>query len=83
MLSMEVNDGTISTTLPVGLVNTAELKIKGSNQWQPLQTFVTISNHFVLKGKGIRFHGSIGDCNNAIQRLFYQVSSEHYANFTA
>ncbi|URE40954.1 Filamin/ABP280 repeat [Musa troglodytarum] len=72
MLSMEVNDGTISTTLPVSLVNTAELKIEGSNQWQPLQTFVTISNHFVLKGKGIRFHGSIGDCNNAIQRLFYQ-----------
>ncbi|CAL9041571.1 unnamed protein product [Musa banksii] len=79
MLSMEVNDGTISTTLPVSLVNTAELKIKGSNQWQPLQTFVTISNHFVLKGKGIRFHGSIGDCNNAIQRLFYQTTESDAA----
>ncbi|RRT46389.1 hypothetical protein B296_00054487 [Ensete ventricosum] len=79
MLSMEVNDGTISTTLPVSLVSTAELKIEGSNQWQPLQTYVTISNHFVLKGKGIRFHGSIGDCNNAIQWLFYQSTESDAA----
>lgn len=75
MLSMEVNEGTLSTTLPVNLVSTSELKIQGGNQWQPLQTFVTISNHFVLKGKGIRFRGTISDCNSAIQQLYYQVSA--------
>lgn len=72
MLSMEVNEGTLSTTLPVNLISSSELKIQGSNQWQPLQTFVTISNNFVLKGKGIRFRGTISDCNSAIQQLYYQ-----------
>ncbi|WOL12428.1 protein GAMETE EXPRESSED 2 isoform X1 [Canna indica] len=72
MFSVEVNDGTLSTTLPADLINVAEQKIWGSNRWQPLQTFVMISNHFVLKGKGIRFRGTIGQCNNAIQHLYYQ-----------
>ncbi|KAG6511729.1 hypothetical protein ZIOFF_029806 [Zingiber officinale] len=72
MISMEVNEGTLSTTLPVNLISSSELKIQGSNQWQPLQTFVTISNHFVLKGKGLRFRGTISDCNSAIQQLHYQ-----------
>lgn len=72
--SLEVNDGVISTSLPAHLVETAELKSMRSNQWQPLQTFVTISRHFLLTGKGIRFQGTIGDCNNAMQQLFYHVS---------
>ncbi|KAI0514236.1 hypothetical protein KFK09_010271 [Dendrobium nobile] len=72
MFSVEVNDGLLSTTLPVHLIKTAEVKIKSSNQWQPLQTFVTIANQFVMRGKGIRFQGTIGDCNNAMQRLFFQ-----------
>ncbi|XP_020090197.1 protein GAMETE EXPRESSED 2 isoform X6 [Ananas comosus] len=70
--SLEVNDGSLSTLLPVNLISTAELKITGNDQWQPLQTYVTISNHFVLKGKGFRFRGSVGDCNNALQQLIYQ-----------
>ncbi|XP_020585533.1 protein GAMETE EXPRESSED 2-like isoform X4 [Phalaenopsis equestris] len=72
MFSVEVNDGLLSTTLPVHLIKTSELKIKSSNQWQPLQTFVTIDNQFVIKGRGVRFQGTIRDCNNAMQRLFFQ-----------
>ncbi|KAJ6808757.1 protein GAMETE EXPRESSED 2-like [Iris pallida] len=74
--SMEVDDGILSTRLPVHLIKTSEIKIKSSNQWQPLQTFVTISNHFVVKGKGMRFRGTIGDCNNAMQRLFYRGENQ-------
>ncbi|XP_073117986.1 protein GAMETE EXPRESSED 2 isoform X4 [Elaeis guineensis] len=70
--SLEVNDGILSTSLPVNLIDTAELKTTSSNQWEPLETFVTISNHFVLKGKGVRFRGTLGDCNNAMQHLFYE-----------
>ncbi|KAK8964824.1 Protein GAMETE EXPRESSED 2 [Platanthera guangdongensis] len=69
--SVEVNDGLLSTSLPVHLIKTTELKIKNSNQWQPLQTFVTIANQFIPKGRGIRFQGTIEDCNNAMQRLFF------------
>ncbi|XP_072977217.1 protein GAMETE EXPRESSED 2 [Typha angustifolia] len=78
--SLEVNYGTLSLVLPVSLIGTAELKIESSNHWQSLQTYVTISNTFVVKGKGIRFRGTVGDCNNAMQRLFYQFRkciSEH------
>ncbi|KAG1364414.1 protein GAMETE EXPRESSED 2 [Cocos nucifera] len=70
--SLEVNDGILSTSLPVNLIDTAELMTTSSNQWEPLQTFVTISNHFVLKGKGVRFRGTLGNCNNAMQYLFYE-----------
>ncbi|KAG0458934.1 hypothetical protein HPP92_022062 [Vanilla planifolia] len=72
MFSIELNDGLLSTTLPVHLIKTIELKTKSSNQWQPLQTYVTIANHFIMKGKGVRFKGTIADSNNAMQRLFYQ-----------
>ncbi|XP_019053575.1 PREDICTED: protein GAMETE EXPRESSED 2 isoform X3 [Nelumbo nucifera] len=71
-LSLEVNVGILVTSLPVHLINTTELKIKDSHQWQPLQNFVTISKHFLIKGKGIRFRGTIMDCNNVIQQLQYQ-----------
>lgn len=71
--SLEVNDGVLSTSLPVHLIKTAELKSKNGNQWLPLQTYVTISKHFFLKGKGIRFQGTLWDCNSAMQQLFYHV----------
>ncbi|XP_073002340.1 protein GAMETE EXPRESSED 2 [Typha latifolia] len=74
--SLEVNYGTLSLVLPVSLIGTVELKIESSNHWQSLQTYVTISNTFVVKGKGIRFRGTVGDCNNAMQRLFYQGESQ-------
>ncbi|PKA49801.1 Protein gamete expressed 2 [Apostasia shenzhenica] len=69
---MEVNDGLLSTTLPGHLIKAAEVKMASSSQWEPLQTYVTIENQFILKGKGLRFRGSIEDCNIAMQRLFYQ-----------
>ncbi|KAJ4955934.1 hypothetical protein NE237_012717 [Protea cynaroides] len=72
ILSMEVNAGILVTNLPVHLINTTELKGKNSNQWQPLQTFVTISRHFLVKAKGVRFRGTIKDCNNVMQQLSYQ-----------
>ncbi|KAL5701321.1 hypothetical protein ACHQM5_026668 [Ranunculus cassubicifolius] len=80
-LSMEVNDGTLRTNLPADLINTTELKLKNSYQWQALQTFVTISKHFMVKAKGIRFRGTVNDCNEAMQHLSYQ-GGEHGAVLT-
>lgn len=73
IFSMEVNSGFLVTSLPADLINTTELKLKSSYQWQPLQTFVTISKHFMVKAKGIRFVGTVNDCNSAMQQLLYHV----------
>ncbi|EPS69729.1 hypothetical protein M569_05036, partial [Genlisea aurea] len=70
-VSMEVSDGVLSTSLPSELINTTEVKLKSSHLWQPVQTFVAISKHFSVKAKGIRFRGSIDECNNAVKRLSY------------
>lgn len=75
MFSMEVSSGFLSTKLPADLVSTTELKLKTSYQWQPLQTFVTISEHFMVKAKGIRFRGTLEDCNSVLEQLLYQVCS--------
>ncbi|KHN26535.1 hypothetical protein glysoja_019774 [Glycine soja] len=69
--SMEVNDGFLVTNLPVHLINTTELKHRYNYQWQPLQTYVTISKHFIVKAHGIRFLGTVNDCNSVMQQLFY------------
>ncbi|CAK9170054.1 unnamed protein product [Ilex paraguariensis] len=81
MFSVEVNSGILSINLPAKLVSTTELKLKSSYQWQPLQTFVTISKHFMVKAKGIRFRGTINDCNDAMQQLSYH-GREHAAVLT-
>ncbi|RDX60235.1 Protein GAMETE EXPRESSED 2, partial [Mucuna pruriens] len=82
--SMEVNDGLLATNLPVHLINTTELKHKIHYQWQPLQTYVTISEHFMVKARGIRFQGTVNDCNSVMQQLFYYVGDggEHGAVLT-
>ncbi|KAH7688236.1 hypothetical protein IHE45_03G019900 [Dioscorea alata] len=80
--SMEVNDGMLSTSLPVNLLRNAELKLKNKHHWEPLQTFVAISNHFVLNGKGFRFRGTIEDCNNAMQKVLYQGEKDDDALLT-
>ncbi|PQQ00224.1 hypothetical protein Pyn_26568 [Prunus yedoensis var. nudiflora] len=69
--SVEVNDGFLVTSLPAELIATTELKIKNSYQWLPLQTYVSISKHFMVKAKGVRFHGTVNDCNSVMQQLFY------------
>ncbi|PNT64619.1 hypothetical protein BRADI_4g30665v3 [Brachypodium distachyon] len=74
-LSLEVFEGTLVMTLPAGIVATAELMTDGNNHWQSLQTYVAIAHHFVLRGTGIRFRGDVLDCNNVMQRLFYQGPS--------
>ncbi|XP_068649169.1 protein GAMETE EXPRESSED 2 [Aristolochia californica] len=71
-ISVEASSGVLTTTLPVHLINTTEVMLQNSYQWQPLQTFVTISNHFVIKGEGFRFRGTIEECNNAMQQLLYE-----------
>ncbi|XP_057772111.1 protein GAMETE EXPRESSED 2 isoform X2 [Salvia miltiorrhiza] len=71
VLSMEVSDGVLSTSLPAELVASTEVKMKSSYQWQPLQTFVTISKHFMVRAKGIRFRGAIEECNSILQKLSY------------
>ncbi|KAL1807376.1 hypothetical protein ACET3Z_024366 [Daucus carota] len=76
MFSVEVNSGSISTNLPAELIVTTELKLMGSYQWQPLQTFVTISKHFKVKAKGIRFRGTVQECNSVMQQLSYH-GGEH------
>ncbi|ESR32766.1 hypothetical protein CICLE_v10007186mg [Citrus x clementina] len=70
--SMEVNDGLLVTCLPAELINSTELKLKTSFQWEPLQTYVTISKHFTVKASGVRFRGTVNDCNSIMQQLFYQ-----------
>ncbi|KAF9605446.1 hypothetical protein IFM89_017465, partial [Coptis chinensis] len=71
-LSMEVSDGTLVTSLLDYQINTTEVKLENSYQWQPLQTYVTLSRHFLVKAKGIRFPGTIKDCNEAMEQLLYQ-----------
>uniref|UniRef100_A0ACD5Y567 Uncharacterized protein n=1 Tax=Avena sativa TaxID=4498 RepID=A0ACD5Y567_AVESA len=75
VLSLEVLEGNLVMTLPSGTVPTAELKTDGNNHWQSLQSYVAIAHHFVVRGTGIRFRGNVSDCNNAMQRLFYQGES--------
>jgi len=72
--SLEVNDGLLATNLPSHLINTTELKHRNNYQWQPLQTYVTISKHFMVKASGIRFQGTVNDCNTVMQQLYYHVS---------
>ncbi|KAL0388814.1 UNVERIFIED_CONTAM: protein GAMETE EXPRESSED 2 [Sesamum radiatum] len=71
MFSIEVSAGLLSTSLPAALIGSTELKLKTSYHWQPLQTFVTISKHFLVKAKGIRFRGTIDDCNSIMEHLSY------------
>ncbi|KAF2916259.1 protein GAMETE EXPRESSED 2 [Oryza sativa Japonica Group] len=73
VLSLEVHEGALMVTLTAGIVATAEVKIEGNNCWQPLQT--SSADRIVLRVAGIRFRGSVSDCNNAMQRLFYQGRS--------
>jgi hypothetical protein len=72
--SMEVNDGLLATNLPSHLINTTEVKHRNNYQWQSLQTYVTISKHFMVKASGIRFQGTVNDCNTVMQQLYYHVS---------
>ncbi|KAK9726330.1 hypothetical protein RND81_05G206500 [Saponaria officinalis] len=75
ILSMEVTSGTLEAVLPLELINSTELKLKNSHQWQPLQTFVTISKHFVIRARGLRFHATIDDCNIIVKQIKYHVSN--------
>ncbi|CAJ2658466.1 unnamed protein product [Trifolium pratense] len=79
--SMEVNDGLLATNLPSHLINTTELKNRNNYQWQSLQTYVTISKHFMVKASGIRFQGTVNDCNTVMQQLYYH-GDEHGATLT-
>uniref|UniRef100_A0ACD5YG55 Uncharacterized protein n=1 Tax=Avena sativa TaxID=4498 RepID=A0ACD5YG55_AVESA len=81
VLSLEVLEGSLVMTLPSGIVPTAELKTDGGNHWQSLETYVAIAHHFVVRGSGIRFRGDVSDCNNAMQRLFYQGASHETSLF--
>ncbi|KAK4477843.1 hypothetical protein RD792_017106 [Penstemon davidsonii] len=78
MFSMEVSSGFLLTKLPSKLIDTTELKLKTSYQWQPLQTFVSISKHFLVKAKGIRFRGTIDECNSIMEQVLYH-EGEHGA----
>lgn len=70
--SVEVDDGFLVATLPAFLISSTELKFKNTFQWQPLQTYVSISKHFMVKANGIRFRGPLKDCNDVMQGLAYQ-----------
>lgn len=72
--SMEVSDGLLLSSLPAELISVTEVKLKDSYLWQPVQTYVTISKHFMVQASGIRFQASINDCNTVMQQLFYHVS---------
>lgn len=74
IFSVEVDNGFLVTSLPAELINTTEIRTMNSYRWQPLQTYVTISQHFTVKANGIRFRGTVNDCNNVMKQLFYYVS---------
>ncbi|XP_057433554.1 protein GAMETE EXPRESSED 2 isoform X2 [Lotus japonicus] len=67
--------------LPTFPVGESHFLVSFSVEWQPLQTYVTISKHFMVKATGIRFHGTINDCNSVMQQLFY-LGGEHGAVLT-
>ncbi|CAN0923116.1 Protein GAMETE EXPRESSED 2 [Linum grandiflorum] len=69
--SVEVDIGFLETVLPAELRLTTELKLQSSHMWQPLQTYVTISKHFVVRASGVRFRGTVNDCNSVLQQLAY------------
>ncbi|KAF8657752.1 hypothetical protein HU200_059912 [Digitaria exilis] len=72
VLSLEVCEGTLTLSLPASIIPTVEVKTEGFNYWRPIQTYVNIANHFVLEGTAIRFRGTVQDCNDAMQQLYYQ-----------
>ncbi|KZV31138.1 protein GAMETE EXPRESSED 2-like [Dorcoceras hygrometricum] len=71
--SVEVSSGFLSTSLPAELIGSTEIKLKSSHQWQPLLTFVTISKHFLVKAKAIRYRGSVEELNNIMEQLMFHV----------
>ncbi|KAI4317565.1 hypothetical protein L6164_025428 [Bauhinia variegata] len=79
--SVEVNDGLLVTNLPAHLISTTELKQRNSYRWRPIQAYVTISKHSMVKANGIRFQGTVSDCNSVMQHLFFQ-GGEHGAVLT-
>ncbi|KAJ1289745.1 hypothetical protein BS78_02G187800 [Paspalum vaginatum] len=75
-LSLEVLEGMLTVTLPTSIaIATVAMKPEGVSHWEKAQDYVTIANHYVLKGTSIRFHGNVQDCNNAMQQLRYQGAS--------
>ncbi|EOA12883.1 hypothetical protein CARUB_v10025856mg [Capsella rubella] len=69
--SVEVTDGFLLTNLPSELINSTELKIKNMFQWQPIQTYAAISKHVNVQASGIRFRGTIKQCNDLMQQLLH------------
>ncbi|WVZ65019.1 hypothetical protein U9M48_014452 [Paspalum notatum var. saurae] len=73
VLSLEVLEGTLTVTLPSSIaIATVAMKPEGVSHWKKAQDYVTIANHFILKGTAIRFHGNVQDCNHAMQQLRYK-----------
>lgn len=73
--SVEVTDGFLLTNLPSELINSTELKLKNTFQWQPIQTYAAISKHVNVKASGIRFRGTIKQCNDFLEQLLHHVKS--------
>ncbi|CAH8358393.1 unnamed protein product [Eruca vesicaria subsp. sativa] len=69
--SVEVTDGSLLTNLPSELINSSELKFKNLFRWQPIQTYAAISKHVNVKASGIRFRGTIKQCNDMMQHLLH------------
>ncbi|XP_033140525.1 protein GAMETE EXPRESSED 2 isoform X4 [Brassica rapa] len=70
--SVEVTDGFLRTNLPSELINTTELKFKNIFRWQPIQTYASISKHVNVKASGIRFRGTIKQCNDLMEQLLHR-----------
>uniref|UniRef100_A0A7N0UQ31 GEX2 N-terminal Ig-like domain-containing protein n=1 Tax=Kalanchoe fedtschenkoi TaxID=63787 RepID=A0A7N0UQ31_KALFE len=79
--SVEVSTGFLETKLPAELINTTELKLRRNFHWQPLLNFVTISEHFTVKAKGVRFRGTFPHCREIMQQLSYH-GGDHAAILT-
>ncbi|KAL5677536.1 hypothetical protein ACJX0J_013667, partial [Zea mays] len=77
VLSLEVLEGTLTVTLPSSVIAAASMKTEAGSCWQPVQTYVTIANRFIVRGTAIRFRGSVRDCNRAMRQLRYYQGPTH------
>ncbi|CAA7016980.1 unnamed protein product [Microthlaspi erraticum] len=69
--SVEVTDGFLLANLPSELINSTELKLRNVFQWQPIQTYTAISKQGNVKASGIRFRGTMLQCNDLMQHLLH------------
>eukprot|EP01018_Ginkgo_biloba_P014696 Gb_27424 [translate_table: standard] len=71
-LTLEVNVGTLEAKLLANTTTSTEVKKQDAYYWQPLRSAIISDNFFTVRGQGIRFRGTIEDCNDVFKRIDYK-----------